>query len=91
MEEAQRLCNRVGIIDNGKLLALDKVENLIEAYGGKSILIAERNGEEIKIETDNPLVDLADLQQKGNLKHFSLERPDLETVFLNLTGRNLRD
>lgn len=34
MEEAQRLCDRVGIVDKGKILALDTVENLRRAHGG---------------------------------------------------------
>ena len=33
MEEAQRLCDRVGIIDHGKLLALDTVQGLITTHG----------------------------------------------------------
>lgn len=35
MEEAQRLCDRVAIIDRGKLLAIDTVDGLISTYGGQ--------------------------------------------------------
>jgi len=38
MEEAEKLCDRVGIIDHGKLLALDTVDSLINQYGGDSLL-----------------------------------------------------
>ncbi|MBU0719338.1 MAG: ABC transporter ATP-binding protein [Planctomycetes bacterium] len=91
MEEAERLCDRVGIMDQGKLLALDTVEELIAAHGGKSVLTAERADGEIAVETDNPLAELNKLQQQGEILGFRLDRPDLERVFLNLTGRHLRD
>lgn len=91
MEEAERLCDRVGIMDQGKLLALDTVEELIAAHGGKSVLTAERADGEIAVETDNPLAELNKLQHQGEILRFRLDRPDLERVFLNLTGRHLRD
>ena len=91
MEEAQRLCDRVGILDHGKLLALDTVGSLIDAHGGKSVVIAERAEGEIRIETDDPMVVLSRLQKDGGLRRFRVESPDLEGVFLNLTGRHLRD
>jgi len=91
MEEAERLCDRVGIIDHGRLLALGTVAGLIRAHGGRQVLIAERSDGEIRIPTDDPLAELGRLQAAGGLKKFRLERPDLEQVFLNLTGRALRD
>jgi len=91
MEEAQRLCDRVGIIDHGKLLALDTVDTLIAAHGGSTILIAEREDGEIRIETEEPLEELLRLQKETKLLRFRVEKPDLENVFLNLTGRHLRD
>jgi ABC-2 type transport system ATP-binding protein len=91
MEEAQRLCHRVGIMDRGKLLALDTVDRLIAAHGGKSLITAERSDGEIHIETDDPAGELARLQTDGKLVRFHVDSPDLEGVFLNLTGRYLRD
>jgi len=91
MEEAQRLCDRLGIIDHGRLLALDTVERLIAVHGGKSILLAERTSGEVRVETDDPLTELLRLQNEGPLQRFRVERPDLEHVFLHLTGRELRD
>ena len=38
MEEAEALCDRVAIIDSGKLVALDTVAGLIQRYGGDSTL-----------------------------------------------------
>jgi ABC-2 type transport system ATP-binding protein len=91
MEEAQRLCKRVGIIDRGKLLALDTVDNLIKTHGGPGMVVAETADGEVRIETDDPVQELNRLQQKETLLHFRVDYPDLEAVFLNLTGRKLRD
>lgn len=91
MEEAQRLCDRVGIMDHGRLMALDTVERLIAGHGGKKIVWASRGNGELRIETDDPLAELIKLQGDGSLQGFRVESPNLETVFLNLTGRHLRD
>ena len=91
MEEAQRLCDRVAVMDHGRLKAMDTVEGLIAAYGGKNILFADRGNGEIRVETDDPLAELTALQKAGPLARFRLVQPNLETVFLNLTGRSLRD
>ena len=91
MEEAQRLCDRVGIIDHGKLLALDAVERLIAAHGGKSVVTAQTADGEVRVETEDPVAELTRFQAEGKLEHFRVDRPDLERVFLNLTGRHLRN
>lgn len=91
MEEAQRLCDRVGIMDKGKLLALDTVDALIKKYGGNSAIIIEKDDGEQKIETQNPIEEIIKLQKETKLSGFRLLNPSLETVFLNLTGRTLRD
>ncbi len=106
MEEAQRLCDRVAILDHGRILALDTVEGLIAAHGGKSVVEAELAaappepealggvlaGRSLRIDTDRPLEALARIAAAGvAVERLSLERADLETVFLNLTGRRLRD
>lgn len=91
MEEAQRLCDRMCIIDHGRVLALDMVDALIAAHGGKSVVRAETPAGETRIETDDPVAELRRLQDAGTLEHFRVDRPDLEQVFLNLTGRHLRD
>ena len=91
MEEAERLCDRVGIMDCGRLLALDTVDNLISAHGGRATIIADTASGEIRIETDDPMKDLARLEMHKPIRSLRVDRPDLETVFLRLTGRHLRD
>ena len=91
MEEAQRLCDRVAIMDHGRLLALDTVEGLIKIHGGESVIFVDRGKGEERIETDTPMRELVRIHENGEPRHFRVETPDLECVFLNLTGRHLRD
>jgi len=91
MEEAQRLCDRVAIMDRGRLMALDTVRALIEAHGGPGKLAVQTGDKESIHDTTDPLGTLAELQERETVEHFQYRPPDLETVFLNLTGRALRD
>ncbi len=91
MEEAEKLCDRVAIMDNGKILALDSLPSLIKAHGGQSVVVLEGEDGEERIETDHPLDELVKRQGESGLASFRVERPNLERVFLNLTGRHLRD
>jgi ABC-2 type transport system ATP-binding protein len=91
MEEAQRLCNRVGILDHGRLLAMDTVGALIAAHGGESTITGSSEAGEVRIKTLDPLAELGALGTRPGFKILTVESPNLEGVFLNLTGRNLRD
>ncbi len=96
MEEAQRLCDRVAIMDRGRLLALDTVEGLLGAHGGASVVVVEDGAGERRVETRDPMGELARLLSAGRAgepgpRSIRVERPDLESVFLALTGRSLRD
>lgn len=99
MEEAQKLCSRVGIIDHGKLLALGTVDELIGSHGGKSLvtiqeMTAEDGTQVVKertIATLDPAGETAAALKNSNVRGVRVDRPDLETVFLALTGRSLRD
>ena len=106
MEEAERLCDRVAIMDHGRLLALDTVDRLVDAHGGRSVLSARLRrppadparlpwpvqGNELRVETERPYEDLARLTAAGvEIDRLHVDRPDLEAVFLALTGRSLRD
>jgi ABC-2 type transport system ATP-binding protein len=91
MEEAARLCDRVGIIDHGKLLAVDTVPTLLGAFGGAPTLVLARSGGEYRVQTADPLGELNRLAAMEPVGEFRLERPTLEQVFLHLTGRQLRD
>jgi linearmycin/streptolysin S transport system ATP-binding protein len=119
MEEAERLCDRIVIIDHGRVIASDTVRGLYgrlpasrrlsvelrsEADPGlagavralPSVASAEVADRILTITLDDlaagaPAV-LALLHQRGvAYDHVVSERGDLETVFLTLTGRSLRD
>jgi len=91
MEEAARLCDRVGIIDQGSLLALDSVDALTRAHGGPSTLVVRTEAGEQRVIADDPLRALNEIAARHRVDDFHVERANLEQVFLNLTGRHLRD
>ena len=105
MEEARRLCDRVAIVDHGKLLALDTVPALIATHGGESQIQAEvaqwpaelssRATVEagiLRASSPKPLEEIADWTAAGaRFQTLQINSPDLESVFLSLTGRSLRD
>ncbi len=91
MEEAERLCDRVAIIDHGKLLALGSVDALLATHGARPTLIVQTSSGEERIETTDPLAALNRLAASCTVQSFHLERATLEQVFLHLTGRSLRD
>lgn len=107
MEEAQRLCDRVAIIDHGEVLAIDRVDGLLKEHGGTSVVeaVLRRSPPEqvtlpnppaddlsLRFESQEPLDEIARLSRQGvEFDTLQLKQPDLESVFLALTGRQLRD
>jgi ABC-2 type transport system ATP-binding protein len=91
MEEAVRLCERIAIIDAGRLLALGTVGELLAKYGGPPTLVVNSGGAERRVQTADPLGELNRIAGTSAIDAFQMERPTLEQVFLTLTGRSLRD
>ena len=105
MEEAERLCDRVAIVDKGRLLALDTVDNLIRQHGGASQIVAHVDrwpeglahhgslvGDQLQITIDRPIDEVSRLAAAGaTFQSLEIHGPSLEGVFLTLTGRSLRD
>lgn len=95
MEEAERLCDRVAIIDHGRLLALDSVPNLLAQYGGASEIILRRAGNRRQISTGDAMASLRSLLHEtatdAGVELLEVRPPTLESVFLQLTGKHLRD
>ena len=119
MEEADQLCNRVAIIDNGKVMALDTPARLKVSTGIDTMVtvsaegdleqLAARLRDGIEGATEASVVDgtivLGVKGAKGVLPQvvrvaedanqtvsdLSISEPTLETVFIKLTGKDLRE
>jgi ABC-2 type transport system ATP-binding protein len=134
MEEVERLCHRVAIVDRGQIIAQDTPKNLVAMLGGGIIQIGllkedeslrqavEKLGEvkaasfvttdepgagdgaaapqarkvilkvEARQQANDALVQMIQLFNERNVPMLSVEmlEPNLETVFLHLTGKSLR-
>jgi ABC-2 type transport system ATP-binding protein len=91
MDEASRICDRIAIVDNGRMLALGTVADLVSRHGGEPTLVVVEGGVERRIVTRDPAGELSRILAAGRVDDFRVERADLEAVFLHLTGRRLRD
>ncbi len=119
MEEADQLCDRVAIMDHGKILALDTPAALKRSVGAEEIVtvkaggdraaLAERLASEIEGVTRTRVIDggvelhvrgakrlvprVVNAAESGGFEvaDLSVSEPSLETVFINLTGKALRD
>ncbi|MDH4066978.1 MAG: ABC transporter ATP-binding protein [Acidobacteriota bacterium] len=91
MEEAERLCDRIAIIDKGRLLALGTLDELLATHGGTPTLVVQTAQGEQRQPTREPLAELNRIAATTTVLEFHVERPTLEQVFLHLTGRRLRD
>jgi len=61
MEEAEKLCDRIAIVDHGKIVALDTPNNFVKSLGGDSV----------SIKTKNP--NLQELKKMDFIKHIQYE------------------
>jgi ABC-2 type transport system ATP-binding protein len=116
MEEAERFCDRIGIIDNGQIIAqgtyeeLKKVSNMKEtivvSFGNLSDDVfakvsgiwaeMKRKDNTIHFYSKNVKSDLSKIilkcsEMELDVQHIEIQKVNLETIFLNLTGRQLRD
>ncbi len=91
LEEAERLADRVAIIDHGRLVACDAVAALIERFGGAPRLVVETEAGSATYEADRPLELLNAIASRATIRRFRLEPPRLDQVFLRLTGHAFRD
>ena len=117
MEDAQKLCHRIGIVDKGQLIALDTLTGLLELTGESDLIRVEAKDippkavesirkietvQQVSIDEDSMtiqllkgrelLVNIIDIltSEGAKVESINIKEPDLETLFLHLTGTKLR-
>jgi ABC-2 type transport system ATP-binding protein len=118
MEEAQRLCQRVAIMDHGAIIAVDSPASLIRGIGERIIRlecdqplheellvaiervgpvkVVDDSGKILHVQASEPskavgaLIEIMD-KALTRLRSIDILEANLESVFLHLTGRSLRD
>ncbi len=122
MEEAEKLCNRVAIVDYGRIMAMGSPAELIQRLGGHHVVefaitaggvasdgdlqalaarlpgvrnVRQEDGH-VVLSVDEPHRVIPDLlagveRQGWRLAHLSTRQASLEDVFMQLTGRHLRE
>ena len=119
MEEADKLCNRVAIMDRGRILALSTPAELKQSVGADTVVTVKTSGDQGQLgelltrevegvtrtrsvdgaiqlhmqasERLVPRIVLAAERAGFDILDLSIAEPSLETVFINLTGKELRD
>jgi ABC-2 type transport system ATP-binding protein len=116
MEEAERLCDRIGIIDNGEIIAQGTLDELRTSGSMKETVVIsftnlsderfniiannwkdlQRFDDTIHFYSINIQVDLSKIILKCSevgldIGHIDIRKINLETIFLSLTGKQLRD
>lgn len=112
MEEAERLCDRIAIIDHGKIIALGTVADLRNQMGEKDLItlqgnfndvdqaaledfeVIEWHDQTIRFMAENAAGKLSDILSRfksEQIKQTAVQQASLESLFIKLTGRELRD
>ena len=117
MDEAQDLCDRIAIIDHGKILTVGTLDELtrlageaevlrlsgrfddaararLEAVAGVRVLKADSDVAVLSVDADGPglLAILPKILEADlGVEDVSIQQPNLQSVFISLTGKELRD
>jgi ABC-2 type transport system ATP-binding protein len=88
MEEVEYLCDRIGIVDAGKLIELGTLQQLKQKYGEGLVIKQQGNRWEYQF---FPSLEQANiyLNQQPNKTGMMVRPTNLEDIFVELTGRNL--
>lgn len=120
MEEVEFLCDRIGIVDQGKMIALGTKADLVNRLAGGTVIklsVTSMNDgftaslktipgvERVVTRLENHVLDIfvtdyhlavgeiisCAVKNHVQVQSFEVQEPNLESLFLSLTGRSLRD
>jgi len=89
IEEAQALCDRVGIIDRGKIIALDAPSKLIEDTG--KLAVENLVNEKTEYRYFKTMAEAQQYVSDNKLEDATIRKTNLEDVFVELTGKSVGD
>ncbi|WP_440951998.1 ABC transporter ATP-binding protein [Methanococcoides sp. FTZ1] len=117
MEDAEKLCHRIAIVDKGKLIALDSLDGLLKMVGETDIVHVTAKEipteavdiikkidkvQKVSLDEGNMTIQLVHgrellagiidtlMDSGAKVESIQIKEPDLETLFLHLTGTRLR-
>jgi ABC-2 type transport system ATP-binding protein len=118
MEEAQSLCDAIGIVDHGRLIALGSLDELRAMVGERDLVrfggtfdreaaarvlariegleVMEAAGDGVRVALRDASRRLPELfaalaEARAEVRETTMTQPSLESLFIKLTGRELRD
>lgn len=91
MEEADKLCHRVAFLNDGKIVDMDSPLKLKQKYAENTIEIRLKGNEDVIVVKNDATGGerIKDLMAEGKLQSIHSMEPNLEEIFLKLTGRGL--
>ena len=89
MEEAQELCDHVAFLNEGHLVEEGTPQALRLKYAEDSVELCYQDGTTLRVRKEPEAIREA-LKHEGRLLTIHSQEPDLKTIFLQLTGRDLR-
>lgn len=93
MEEAAKLCDKVALLNEGEIVEIGKPSDVCLKYNHKKkIILRLTSGEEMELSHDaTSAKKIYELMQENTIEAIHSSEPNLETVFLEITGRKLQE
>lgn len=93
MEEAAKLCDKVALLNEGEIVEIGKPSDICLKYNHKKkIILRLTSGEEMELSHDaTSAKKIYELMQENTIEAIHSSEPNLETVFLEITGRKLQE
>lgn len=89
MNEADLLCDRVAFLHEGSIVECDNPDTLKLKYSVNEVVILSDTGKEYYTKRDKQSIWKTMQEMDGDVARIASVEPDLKTIFLDLTGRNL--